>query len=669
MKKFIFVLWLMIVSAEVMAQSFIIVDKNGKRMPYDVSKLDSVTFQMTPPGFTIYDKSQKSNIEDGQLSTTTIKEYSFEEVSIISGEPNFLFSHPDTVFIDSDVQLFTFQLNTNVEYTYKISADWLSFDSIVTDTDSLCFVSSNNPTFEDRVGYVVFSCQESLMSDTLWVVQSGKEASHETGKTIISKYDNTLSIKDNSGVIHHPFYVDEENVYIMLPNEDDYTNMEFIACDTVPYIINLDGTKIDGGIVDLSNFTKPLNCDWIIESGDTIIKGIQVCNIPVIMVETPDNLPITSKIERTEGCTIQLITQNNEYEDLGTAGIKGRGNSTWEQPKKPYNLKLDKKKEILGMKKSKHWLLLSNPYYDPTQLHNDVAFQIARMTDYPWVQSGKYVELILNGKHEGLYYFCEKVRIEKGKIEIAEINPDCLSGDSLTGGYLLEAGLKAKEDYYFTTDYYNKTGKGFEYSLVWNLDTPEGDVPQEQVDYIKNQFNHLESLIANEESLLSGAYLPLFDIETAINWFLVENLCYNQEASRSKNMLVYKDRDSSKSGGKLTMGPPWDLDAWTFNKVEYHYLYVRDYTWFFHRLLQDPFFISRLKEKWDTYYPAWKEQIPLYIDKQYEYINNSALRNRVLWTDWVTWYYGEKSYQEYVEDMKEAFLSQLEWMNTEIHNM
>ena len=29
MKKFIFVLWLMIVSAEVMAQSFIIVDKNG----------------------------------------------------------------------------------------------------------------------------------------------------------------------------------------------------------------------------------------------------------------------------------------------------------------------------------------------------------------------------------------------------------------------------------------------------------------------------------------------------------------------------------------------------------------------------------------------------------------------------------------------------------------
>ena len=353
----------------------------------------------------------------------------------------------------------------------------------------------------------------------------------------------------------------------------------------------------------------------------------------------------------------------------GGAGIKGRGNSTWLQPKKPYNVKLDKKKEILGMMKSKHWLLLSNPYYDPTQLHNDVAFQIARMTDYPWVQSGKFVELILNGKHEGLYYLCEKVRIEKGKIDIAEIKPEYISGDSLTGGYLLEAGLKAKEEISFTTDYYNKTGKGFEYSLVWNLETPEDNVPQEQIAYIKNQFNYLESLIANDETLFSGEYMSFFDIETAINWFLVENICFNQEASRSKNLIVYKDRDSSISGGKLTIGPPWDLDAWTFNKEGYHQLYVRYYTWFYDRLLQDPVFVSRLKEKWDSYFPAWKEQIPDYIDELYDKINHGACRNKVLWADWVTWYYGDKSYKEYVEDMKEAFLSQLEWMNDEIHNM
>ena len=36
----------------------------------------------------------------------------------------------------------------------------------------------------------------------------------------------------------------------------------------------------------------------------------------------------------------------------GKTEVKGRGNSTWGYPKKPYRLKLDKKSEICGLGKS-----------------------------------------------------------------------------------------------------------------------------------------------------------------------------------------------------------------------------------------------------------------------------------------------------------------------------
>ena len=50
MKKMILSMWLLMLSMVATAQTFVVVDKNGNRTTYDVSKLDSVTFQQTPPG-------------------------------------------------------------------------------------------------------------------------------------------------------------------------------------------------------------------------------------------------------------------------------------------------------------------------------------------------------------------------------------------------------------------------------------------------------------------------------------------------------------------------------------------------------------------------------------------------------------------------------------------
>ena len=39
--------------------------------------------------------------------------------------------------------------------------------------------------------------------------------------------------------------------------------------------------------------------------------------------------------------------------------IKGRGNSTWNQPKRPYAIKFSKKQSVCGMPKGKRWVLIA----------------------------------------------------------------------------------------------------------------------------------------------------------------------------------------------------------------------------------------------------------------------------------------------------------------------
>ncbi len=89
--------------------------------------------------------------------------------------------------------------------------------------------------------------------------------------------------------------------------------------------------------------------------------------------------------------------------------IKGRGNTTWIPDKKPYQIKLDKKADLLdpvgGSQKAKKWILLAN-YYDPTLLHNAVAFDLAYTSGLTATPQGYFVDFYYDGEYRGNYYLC-----------------------------------------------------------------------------------------------------------------------------------------------------------------------------------------------------------------------------------------------------------------------
>lgn len=81
-------------------------------------------------------------------------------------------------------------------------------------------------------------------------------------------------------------------------------------------------------------------------------------SLPVVYIDTENHAPIVSKDYYLNG-TIEMQGNDRFNSDTttlytGALEIKGRGNSTWGMPKKPYKLKLDKKTDIFGYGKSKH---------------------------------------------------------------------------------------------------------------------------------------------------------------------------------------------------------------------------------------------------------------------------------------------------------------------------
>lgn len=153
---------------------------------------------------------------------------------------------------------------------------------------------------------------------------------------------------------------------------------------------------------------------------------------PVVFIETGGRA-IPSKWEDwLEDAHVKIYNADWSVDLDASTSIRGRGNSTWGYPKKPYALKLDSGAEVLGMPKRKRWVLLAN-WMDRTLLRNDVSFKLAALTSLAYTPRGEFVEVYINGRHNGNYYLCEHIKVDQNRVNIDELDQG-----EVDGGYLLE---------------------------------------------------------------------------------------------------------------------------------------------------------------------------------------------------------------------------------------
>ena len=135
--------------------------------------------------------------------------------------------------------------------------------------------------------------------------------------------------------------------------------------------------------VSVNDFSNPVEYTVISAEGEVNRYTVSVSNtgLPVVVIETPGAAAIPPKtMDWLKGTSLKIYDADGKLNYSGNDdNIRGRGNTTWTFPKKPYALKLDSKAPILGMPKHKRWVLLAN-WMDRTMLRNSVAFRISSST-------------------------------------------------------------------------------------------------------------------------------------------------------------------------------------------------------------------------------------------------------------------------------------------------
>lgn len=406
-----------------------------------------------------------------------------------------------------------------------------------------------------------------------------------------------------------------------------------------------------------NDFSLPQTYRFVAQNGVETEYKVMVCfsQLPIVYIQTPNATPIVSKDNWIEESTILIAnTTDGEFDaELTKVSIKGRGNSTWGYPKKPYAIKLNKKAEVLGMPKHKRWCLLAN-WMDRTMMRNAVAFEVARSTeDLGWTPRGRFVDVVLNGKYIGNYYLCEQIKIDENRVDIAEMDINDTEPEKLSGGYIFEL-----DTYY---DEVNKFRSQYRNLPVMIKEPDEETVGSAHLAWIQNYFNEAEgSLYASET--VSENYTDYIDIASFVDWWFVYELVGNREPSHPKSCYMHKDRN-----GKLVAGPVWDFDWGTFTPRTA--FAIKNTIWY-SKLFTDPTFVALVKEKWAREKPSF-EAIATFIDDTEKQLKTSDIANSALWPISSRNTNGDEalSYADAVARMRKAYLDRIAWLDSQISGL
>jgi hypothetical protein len=267
--------------------------------------------------------------------------------------------------------------------------------------------------------------------------------------------------------------------------------------------------------------------------------------IPTVYLRTDNAAPILTKTDWVKGSIAIAGGSTPWSKPLAKAPMKvrGRGNSTWGMPKKPYRFTLDESASLLGLPKAKKWVLLAN-YADKSLIRNSVAYATAATMDALAFAPHQYpVILSLNGEYQGLYTLGEQIETASGRVELEK--PD----DSPATSWFLEVNMRIDSEFqggvegkdFFTSP----SGVKFEYK------TPDTDVITE-----KQKASIAAHMAEVEKAVLSGqGYAEYINTASFIDWLIVEELFKNQDSIFLSSVYL-----SRKKGGKVSIGPIWDFD-------------------------------------------------------------------------------------------------------------
>jgi len=295
-----------------------------------------------------------------------------------------------------------------------------------------------------------------------------------------------------------------------------------------------------------------------------------------------------------------------------------------------------------------------------------------------------FCEVILNGQYDGVYVMMEKIKKDENRVNIATLKPEEVSGDDVTGGYIIRVD-KTDNGFQIETDgwksYPNPPYPDAKHIIYQYFYPKAEDIVPQQKTYIRNY------ILATENSLTKSTFK---DPEVGYNGYLntgsfVDQMLLN-EISKEVDKYRYSTyffKENDSDGGKLFAGPPWDFNLGYAN-VDYWqpgveisgwaYVFVEPYDWstmfWWKRLMEDSYFRSLAKLRWldIRQNQLSDERLEFVIDSITTLIDDAQERNYERWPIlgeyvWPNYDWQNNTYDDEVAFFKDWFHNRLHWID------
>ncbi|MEE0801199.1 MAG: CotH kinase family protein [Gemmiger sp.] len=335
---------------------------------------------------------------------------------------------------------------------------------------------------------------------------------------------------------------------LFLPVNVDLSTLEVEVTNGVTGVTGDGLTLTDGRIT--GDFTGQDSFTLTLADGTTAPAELYRSDLPCISIDlngvTKDQIDAGSKDDKYKHNALTLINTDGTELNETDVEVKGRGNSTWTKPKKPYQIKLDSKADLLGMGSAKTWILLAN-WSDPSLMRNKLVFDWAHGMEAEGVNrgtpEGEWVDVWFDGEYAGNYLLCEKVQVGDTRIPLTQ-------DDGVVAE--IDDSYYAAEDDWFAAQH---SGTHFVLKDSTADDAGEPDSLSEKAfAAFEQEINELEALIYAPEKDWQ-AISERIDVQSFADYYLIAEMTENWDCFISS---TYMFRDGADD--VIHMGPVWDFD-------------------------------------------------------------------------------------------------------------
>ena len=256
--------------------------------------------------------------------------------------------------------------------------------------------------------------------------------------------------------------------------------------------------------------------------------------------------------ENDAKATGAIVNKDGSVDNTDIKKIKGRGNTTWDKEKKPFNVTYEEAVSIDGMEPTKKLSLLAN-YQDSTFMRNRLLMDLADMVGIPFSSDSRFVDLYMNGEYLGSYQIAQKVDIgKKNLVKVIEdethLNEDGTLKEEFP--FLVEIDAGAND-----TDYHTYSSKAKCNLTVKGPELDEDDPNYDKVlKVVQTKFDAMyDAVVKNSDNLEE-----LVDIDSLAKIVLINELSKNWDVGISSFYLTYM---ADENGNYKFFGSPcWDYD-------------------------------------------------------------------------------------------------------------